>query len=233
MPQCRRWNDNEYEYIERRWGKENIPQIAKALNRSENAVKLKIVRQGLGRAVTNAECLNARQASDLLGIDIHTVTDYWTKKCGLKYTKIAPHGTRLQMFIKVTDLFKWLEKNQDKWDSRKLEQFSFGFEPEWLKQKRISDSKKPKNKAKIYTPREDTLLKMYFYDRSCSYAEIGEIMERSASSVQHRLFRLNKKKKTEKMNIYWQKETCEYWKNECLKKKSNCDECPEYKRKGL
>lgn len=99
MGKARNWTAEEYDYLKENWGKYTIPQLAKKLNRSEEAVRIKVVRKSLGRAVDNANCLTARQTSDLMGVDVHTVTDYWIAKCGLKSTLKAPYGDRKQHFI--------------------------------------------------------------------------------------------------------------------------------------
>ena len=42
------WSNEEIEFLEDNWGYKSIPVIAKSLNRTINAVKVKAVRLGLG-----------------------------------------------------------------------------------------------------------------------------------------------------------------------------------------
>lgn len=185
------WTPKEYEYLEENWGRFTIPQLAKKLNRTENAVKIKIFRRGLGRAVENANCLNANQLSDLMKIDSHTVTDYWIPKCGLKAKRKAPHGERKQWFINMESLLSWLEENQDKWDSRKVEKFAFGLEPEWLVRKREIDKTLPARKLQKWTEVEDNKAIILFKTGLYTYKQIGDMLGRSTSSVKHRICRLD------------------------------------------
>lgn len=191
MPRGRSWTKDEIEYLSENWGRFTIPQLAKKLNRSENAVKIKIVRFGLGRAVTNANCLNARQLSDLMGVDVHAVTDYWIPKCGLKAKHKAPHGQRKQWFISMDILIRWLENNQDKWDSRRIEEFTFGPEPDWLKQKRAADRILPDRRLQKWSNKEDSEAIRLFKTGNYTYQQIGDILGRSAPSVEHRIHRLD------------------------------------------
>lgn len=191
MSRGRSWSKDEIEYLSENWGRFTIPQLAQRMNRSENAVKIKIVRFGLGRAVENANCLNARQLSDLMGVDVHAVTDYWIPKCGLKARQKAPHGQRKQWFIKMDSILHWLENNQDKWDSRRVEEFAFGPEPGWLKKKRAADKNLPDRKLQKWTAKEDKEAIRLFKTGNYTYYSIGQALGRSAASVEHRIQRLD------------------------------------------
>ena len=245
MGLARNWTPEEYQYLEENWGKYTIPQLAKKLNRSNQAVRIKIVRRGLGRAVNNANCLNARQTSDLMGVDIHTVTDYWIAKCGLKSKLKAPYGEKNQYFIDFEDLIKWLKNNQNLWDSRKIEIYALGKEFDWLVHKRKSDIKIPKRRFQKWTANEDAVLIKLFKTGKYTYKQIGEAINRSENSVERRISRLDvwgtgryigdkaKRKKQDNAKMlenFWQKDTCEHWDGYCTKNGTNCDECTFYQR---
>ena len=42
-------------------------------------------------------------------------------------------------YVEIKDLYEFLERNQNIWDSRNLEKNILGVEPEWLKEKRKLD----------------------------------------------------------------------------------------------
>lgn len=191
MPRGKNWTKEEIEYLSENWGRYSVPQLAKKLNRSENAVRIKIVRYGLGHAVTNANCLNAQQLSNLMGIDIHTVTDYWIPRCGLKAQRKAPRGQRKQWFISMGVLMQWLKSNQNKWDSRRVEEFALGPEPGWLKQKRTADSVLPVRRLQKWTRKEDREAIRLYKTGNYTYQQIGNALGRSATSIKRRISKLD------------------------------------------
>lgn len=191
MPRGKNWTKDEIEYLSGNWGRYSIPQLSKKLNRSENAVKIKIFRYSLGQAVTNANCLNAHQLSNLMGVDIHTVTNYWIPKCGLKAKHKAPRGQRKQWFISMGVLMQWLKNNQDKWDSRRVEEFALGPEPEWLKRKRTADRVLPERRLQKWTRKEDQEAIRLYKTGNYTYQQIGSALGRSATSIGHRISRLD------------------------------------------
>ena len=83
---CRKqdWSQEELDYIREVWGQKTIPEIAKKLGRSINAVKIKTTRMGYTGQKWYGEMMSARKVSELLGVDVHAVCDYWIPKCGLK-----------------------------------------------------------------------------------------------------------------------------------------------------
>ena len=48
MNSYRRWTPEEEQYLEEHWGSVSIPSIAKKLNRTMNAIKVRAFRLGLG-----------------------------------------------------------------------------------------------------------------------------------------------------------------------------------------
>ena len=81
------WTASELDYLHEVWGEKTIPEIAKKLGRSINAVRIKAGRSGHFGQMWSGEMMTARKVSELLGVDIHTVTDWWIGKCGLKAKK--------------------------------------------------------------------------------------------------------------------------------------------------
>lgn len=185
------WSDEELMYLREKWGERTIPEIAKSLGRSINAVRVKSIRQGLKGQVKYGEMMSARKVSEMLGVDIHAVTDYWILKCGLKAKK-KRRGTSKQTttIIMFSDLLEWLEANTDLWDSRKIEPYGLGVEYEWLQEKRKRDALLPLRTAQKWKPVEDRrAIDMYKIGKT--YQEIGESLGRSACAVEHRIMRLD------------------------------------------
>lgn len=184
------WSEKDIEYLCDNWGDKPVPQIAKKLGRTVNAIVLKAKRMNLGNQMDSGSMINARRASYLLGIDVHTITDYWIPQYGLKAKKKNIRYDKFQTIIKFDDLITWLKNNQNKWDSRKVEQYALGCEFDWLKEKRKSDYHLPKRKAQKWTKEEDMHL-VTMLRRGRTYAEIGQRLERSPCAVGHRIARID------------------------------------------
>lgn len=199
------WTEDQIEYLGNVWGITCIKTIAKKLKRTESAIILKAKRIGLGGVRSTGEFLTANGVAKIMGVDLHTVTDYWIAKCSLHGIKKALKKQEIYR-IRIEELIKWLEKNKDKWDSRKVEEYSLGVEPEWLKEKRKKDVLLPENKNAKWTKEEDNLLISYT-KLGKKQKEIGEILGRSVSSIQHRIKRLKEKGKIyANYSIPWTKE---------------------------
>lgn len=142
------WTQEELDYIREVWGDKTVPQIAKHLGRSVTAVKVKTARLGYIGQKWSGEMMSARKVSELLGVDVHTVCDFWIPKYGLKAKRrqlgVTKKTTTIIMF---EDLLRWLEAHQDLWDSRRVEMYALGMEYDWLKEKRKADAEKPTRKA--------------------------------------------------------------------------------------
>lgn len=186
------WTKSELEYLHEAWGAKTIPQIARHLGRSINAVKVKSVRLGYTGQKWSGEMMSARKVSELLGVDVHAVCDFWIPKRGLRGTrKRLGKSKKTTTIIMFEDLLKWLEENQDLWDSRRVELYALGMEYDWLVAKRKLDATKPVRKAQKWTPDEDARLIALFKRGDMTYAEIGAELGRPASGVEHRLQRLD------------------------------------------
>lgn len=186
------WSQDELDYLREVWGDKTIPQIAKHLGRSINAVKVKATRLGYVGQTRSGEMMSARKVSELLGVDVHAVCDYWIPKCGLKgRPRRLGTSKRTTTIIMFEDLLAWLETHQDLWDSRRLELYALGMEYDWLVEKRKTDSTKPRQKWQKWTDYEDARLIALFKRGDMTHAEIGAELGRPASGAEHRLQRLD------------------------------------------
>lgn len=186
------WSQEELDYIRDVWGQKTIPEIAKKLGRTINAVKVKTQRMGYTGQKWYGEMMSARKVSELLGVDVHAVCDYWIPKCGLKgKSKRLGETQKTTTIIMFEDLLKWLEQHQDLWDSRRVELYGLGMEYDWLVEKRKRDSLLPTRKAQKWTPEEDSRLIYLFKRGDMTHEQIGAELGRSRVAVEHRLLRLD------------------------------------------
>jgi len=131
----KKWSEKEIEYLDENWGKSTLVSLSTHLKRTKKAVVLKSKRLKLGASTRADEYLTANQVAVLLNINNHTVLR-WIKYHYLKANKKVLLYKRRFFLIKHSDLLKWLENNQDKFDSRRIDYLNLGYEPEWLQKKR-------------------------------------------------------------------------------------------------
>lgn len=192
MGSGKNWTAEELSYVREVWGEKTIPEIAAKLGRSINAVRIKTVRLGFTGQKWSGEMMSARKVSELLGVDVHAVIDYWIPKCGLKAKKKRlGNSKKTTTIIMFEDLLSWLRNHQDLWDSRRVEEYALGIEYAWLKKKRKSDATLPARRLQKWTPYEDNQLILMWKRGDKTKAEIAKILNRSYSSVEHRLCRLD------------------------------------------
>lgn len=133
------WTKEQIEKLCDLWGSKSYHAIAKTVNHTEMAVRVKAKRLGLGAVKDASDYICAREISRIMGIDVHAVTDYWIKKLDLPCRKIEGKNRTLYVMVRHDDLINFLKNNQDVFDSRRIEPYGLGCEPEWLHQKRIHD----------------------------------------------------------------------------------------------
>lgn len=145
----------------------------------------------LPQYIEGGEYISVNQATQLLGVDSHVPERTWIPKYNfpVRYKKTA--GRVKFKVVKVDDLMRWFKNNQEAWDTRKVEPYALGIEPEWLTEKRKADqAKEHKPRNQKYTPQEDATI-VYGLHKNLTYREIGEMIGRSADSVQARSYRLD------------------------------------------
>ena len=151
---------------------------------------IKSKRIGLFSPTDSGNYINANKVAELMGVDIHAVTDCWINNHNLKAKKKVIRYKRKMYMIKFTDLLQWLEDNQDKWDSRRIELYDLGQEPQWLKEKRKSDTLLPTCRFHKYSPIEDGQI-ISMFRRGMKIKDIALAMNRSINSVERRISRLD------------------------------------------
>ena len=187
MGRGKRWSISEIDYLDEHWGRNPLAYLSIRLKRTEKAVVLKAKRLKLGASTRADEYITANQVSVLLNIDCHTVLN-WIGKHNLKAIKKIMLYKREFYLIKHCDLCEWLENNQDRFDSRKIELFGLGYEPEWLQEKRKRDRELPKKRFKKWTALE--VQRIILYSKDMKYREIAGLLGRSYNSIDRKMYRL-------------------------------------------
>lgn len=183
------WSEEEIDFLDEKWGKYILKNLAKRLNRTETAIIVKANRLGLGPTRYNTEYMNAREMSGALGVDIHTITERWIPKYGLKACRKVTLRTFKFWRIKIEDFWAWAECNQDKFNSRRFDKGILGKEPGWMQLKRNRDQCIPARRHYKWKPDEDKRL-INLYKSGKTYKECGHYLARSDHAVNQRLRRI-------------------------------------------
>lgn len=139
----RRWTKEEEEKLMEVWTRWDTEVIAEKFNRSYDAIICKTMQMKLGNKMLASDSISRREVENILKLYETTVINLF-KKYPIKMKK--KEGKKPRYIIKIDDFIQWLKDHQEIWDSRKVELYALGVEPEWLVEKRKMDAKgfKPK-----------------------------------------------------------------------------------------
>lgn len=197
-PPCgsRTWKPEELSYLEERWGEVSIPSIAKKLNRTPNAVKIKAQRMGLGPALLGGDYITLNQLVKAV-TGLHNVYSYhlisWVKNRGLPIHTRRVNKNSFRV-VYIDEFWKWAEKHRSFIDFSKMEPLALGAEPDWVAEQRHKDYCAFSLQRKDpWTPAEDAHLLDLLKKQQYGYKELSEILHRSAGAIQHRCLDLGTK----------------------------------------
>ena len=216
----KKWTQDEINYLKEHYGKVSIGKIAKNLNRSIKAVKIKRTRLGLGLFLENGDYISFRQLALNLGYTDSTdrLKKQWIDKKGLPVIrKRIENGTF--MVVRIKDFWAWAEKNKAYLNFSKFPKFALGAEPDWVGIKREFDIKNTKLKIRTWTKKEDEHLKSLLNSYTYNYKEISEILNRSEIAVSQHINKLGLKQRPLKQDDYkrWSDEEKEILRDMILK----------------
>lgn len=153
----RNWTIEEIEFLERKWGNMTLKNIAKNLNRSEYAIRLKAGRLGLGNFCEAGDYVLLKHVIIALGYCyVESVVDKF-----IKYNfpiKIIKHNKRKYRKVNLEEFWKWAENNKEVLNFTKFEKNALGKEPTWVDEKRKRDILTTGNKYAFWTKDEENLL---------------------------------------------------------------------------
>ncbi len=188
MGKNQKWKPEELTYLEEMWGHVSLPSMAKYLNRSVNAVKIKGQRLGLGPVLMGGEYITFNQL--MITLTGHNVHSYhlksWVKERGLPihYKKVNQCRFRI---VYLDEFWEWAEKNRSFIDFSRMEPLALGEEPEWVDEQRRKDYHSfYSQREDPWTPAEDNLLISLLKQHKYGYTELSERLKRSCGAIQRR-----------------------------------------------
>lgn len=194
----KKWTAAEEEYLQEVWGRVSIPSIAKHLGRSVSAVKIRVQRMGLGGMLMNGEYITLNQlAIAMKGTNAggNYYMKSWAENRGLPVHTKKVINNRFRV-VYLDEFWQWAEKNRSFLDFSKMEPFALGAEPEWVAQQRKKDFQAFALQRKDpWTAEDDARLRMYLQQHKYGYAELSELLRRSAGAIQRRITDLGLKER--------------------------------------
>lgn len=181
------WPEEKVEYLKEAWGRISIPTIAKNLDKSVNAVKLKAQRLGLGAFLDSGEYITLCQLCKLLKVSYSSWSLGTWKRHGMpaKKKKVVNNSFRI---IYMKDFWKWLERNKMLIDLARVEPGDLGPEPYWAHEKRKADiAAAPYKECRPWTPEEDQRLINLLNEFRYSYREISIRLKRTEGAINRRM----------------------------------------------
>lgn len=192
------WTAEEEEYLADKWGTVSIPGIAKRLNRSVNAVKVRAARLSLGPALMGGEYISLNQ---LITAVTGSASSYsykmksWVENRGLPIHKKKVDNCSFRV-IYIDEFWEWAEKNRSFIDFSKMEPLALGMEPDWVPEQRKKDFQAFAIQRKDpWTPADDSRLTMLLKQHRYGYAELSQMLNRSAGAIQRRVSDLGLKER--------------------------------------
>ncbi len=189
MRKGKHWTVDEESKLQEWWGNKSIPAIAKSLDRSVNAVKIRATRLGLGASLMSGDYITMNQL--LIAVKGTNAGGNYVMKSWVKNRGLPVHIRRVDKcsfrVVYLDEFWEWAEKNKSFIDFSKMEPLALGEEPPWVAEQRKNDFYSFAIQRKDpWTPDEDDRLKLLLRQHKYGYAELSEMLHRSAGAIQRR-----------------------------------------------
>ena len=183
------WTEEEEDILREIWGTMSIPGICRKLDRSRNAVMVRVNRLGLPPYLESGEYITLHQLSLALGYGWSS--DKYFLKSWVENRGFPVHNKRrgksVIRVVYLDEFWPWAEKNRSFLDFSKMEPLALGEEPDWVADQRRRDYHAFAAQRKDpWTPDEDARLKMLLKQHKYGYAELSDMLRRSAGAIQRR-----------------------------------------------
>jgi len=204
----RNWTQEEYDRLKDLWGDHSIPSIAKMLDRSANAVKIKVARLGLGPHRDGGYLISLNCLLKTIGL--HHNYSYIKMRLlrdGFPVKKRRVDRCRFLM-VDLDEFWEWVDKHRDAVSFADFEPLALGAEPEWAKEKRRADYTNSRGVIKTpWTLSENDRLRRMLAESKYSYADIATSLRRTEGAIKRRISTLGLEQRPVKQNPrHWAQE---------------------------
>ena len=185
----RRWTAEEVDYLQENYGKYSIPTLAKTLGKTVNAIKTMRQKLGLGAFLMNGEYISLNQL--LLAVNGGSSTYSYKMISWVQNRGLPVHTKKVEncsfRVVYLDEFWEWAEKNRSFLDFSKMEPLALGEEPLWVAEQRKKDVNAFRLQRKDpWSLEEDSRLIMLLKMHKYGYAELSEMLHRSAGAIQRR-----------------------------------------------
>lgn len=190
MGKAKKWTAEEERYLSEKWGTLSIDGIGRKLGRSKAAIMIRAQRLGLGKFLESGGYITMHQLVLALGYggsDTYKVKS-WIENRGFPVIDKARSSTYKVRCVNLDEFWKWAEANRSFIDFSKMEPLALGAEPPWLQEQRRNDFQSFAIQRKDpWTSSEDSRLKSLLKQHKYGYAELSDMLRRSAGAIQKRI----------------------------------------------
>jgi predicted DNA-binding transcriptional regulator AlpA len=130
------WTPEQDEQLEEYYGIRDLAWIAKKLGKTEVATRKRIRK--IRKLDSDSYYIQLVEVARQLQVPRATIYR-WAEKEGLPHKKIKLSFERERYFVDMDEVWEWLKEHPNKWNAGRLETFAFGYEPEWVREKRRAD----------------------------------------------------------------------------------------------
>ena len=184
----RKWTAEDDDYLSSSWGTTSIPGIAKHLGRTVSAIMNRVQELGLPPWLESGEYISLNALHNAFsGCNFHSYQlKSWVKDRGLPVHS-KRRGKDTYRVVYLDEFWEWAEKNRSFLDFSKMEPLALGEEPPWVADQREKDATAFRLQRKDpWTSAEDSRLIMLLKMHKYGYAELSEMLHRSAGAIQRR-----------------------------------------------
>lgn len=183
------WTAEEISYLRNNWGMVTMQSLCRKLNRTEAAINCKRQELGLGAFLEYGDYITLHQL--LVAFTGTSASDSYKMKRWVKDRGMPVHTRLIKekrvRIIYLDEFWEWAEKHRSFLDFSKMEPLALGEEPAWVAEQRKKDFKAFATQRKDpWTPAEDSRLIMLLRLHKYGYAELSEMLQRSAGAIQRR-----------------------------------------------
>lgn len=194
----RNWKPEEETYLMEMWGSKSITAIAKNLNRTVDAIKIRARCLGLGAVLMGGDYITLNQlliAVKGTNAGGNYIMTSWGEKRGLPVHRKKVEKNSFKI-VYLDEFWEWAEKNRSFIDFSKMEPLILGEEPPWVAEQRKKDYKANALQRKDpWTAEEDSRLKMLLKQHMYGYAELSQMLCRSEGAILRRCIDLRIKER--------------------------------------
>ncbi len=183
------WSPEEEYYLKENWGKYSIPTLARNLGRTVNGVKVRAARLGLGAVLMGGDYITLNQL--LIAVKGTNAGGGYVMKSWVENRGMPVHTKKVNdcsfRVVYLDEFWEWAYKNRSFIDFAKMQPLALGEEPEWVAEQRKKDFQSYAIQRKDpWTPEDDSRLIMLLRLHKYGYAELSEMLRRSAGAIQRR-----------------------------------------------